>query len=56
MSVWVLFFLYTGIKEAASFQYEFKDKVQCEHVLENMKKHFDIGRSTNRAFCQEVRK
>lgn len=38
----------------ASFQYEFKDKAQCESSLSNMKKRFDYGTAYFTGYCQEV--
>lgn len=40
----------------ASFQYEFKDKIQCENALKVMEKRFDHGTSYFNGYCQEVKK
>lgn len=39
---------------ATSFQYEFKDKTQCENALKTMKRRFEINNF--KGYCQEVRK
>lgn len=40
----------------STFQYEFKDKIQCENSLATMKKKFDIGDGRWLGYCQEVKK
>ena len=52
--VYVLFALIEVYKGGASFQYEFKDKTQCEKALVNMKKRFQCH--SLEGYCQEVKK
>lgn len=52
--VYVLFAFIEVLRGGASFQYEFKDKTQCEKSLDNMKKRFRFY--ATEGYCQEVRK
>ena len=58
MIVYVLFALVTtNFPNTTSFTYEFKDKLQCENALKNIKKHLTDGgysKQETKGFCQEV--
>ena len=41
---------------SSSFQYEFKDRVQCENAIKVMKNRFENYNVHLTAYCQEVRK
>lgn len=51
---YVMFFVIYTNGGMASFQYEFKDKVQCENAVKVMEKRF--SNSNVKGYCQEVRK
>lgn len=41
---------------SSSFQYEFKDKLQCENAIKVMNNRFRNHYISLTAYCQEVRK
>lgn len=41
---------------SSSFQYEFKDKPQCENAIKVMKNRFENYNVQLTAYCQQVRK
>jgi len=51
MIVFVMFMHFSG----GSFQYEFKDKDQCENVVSILRERIGFARF-NKGFCLEVRK
>lgn len=55
---YVMFVLVTVGPGATSFQYEFKDKTQCENAIKTMVDRFQLSNFFYpvRAYCQEVKK